>query len=77
MVRRIRALSVRIAPGRRVQARQLIEPIVDRRRLRHDPPEGVRRHGKSHRPRMPSIRGQPAKVRALAATTATCVSSTS
>ena len=33
----------------RVQARQLIEPTVDRRRFRHDPPEGVRRHAKASR----------------------------
>jgi hypothetical protein len=31
----------------RVQARQSIEPIVDRRRVRHHPPEGVRRYAKA------------------------------
>ena len=36
-------------PVVRVQARQLIEPIVDRRRFRHDPSEGVRRHAKASR----------------------------
>ena len=33
----------------RLHARQLIEPIVDRRRVRHDPPEGVRRHAVASR----------------------------
>ena len=33
----------------RLQARQPIEPIVDRRRFRHDPLEGVRRHAKASR----------------------------
>ena len=36
-------------PVVRVQARQPIEPIVDRRRFRHDPPEGVRRHAEARR----------------------------
>ena len=36
-------------PVVRVQARQPIEPIVDRRRVRHDPPEGVRRHAEASR----------------------------
>ena len=36
-------------PVVRLQARQPIEPIVDRRRFRHDPPEGVRRHAKASR----------------------------
>ena len=36
-------------PVVRVQARQPIEPIVDRRRFRHDPPEGVRRHAEASR----------------------------
>jgi len=36
-------------PVVRVQARQLIEPIVDRRRFRHDPSEGVRRYAKASR----------------------------
>jgi hypothetical protein len=31
----------------RVQARQPIEPVVDRRRISHDPPEGVRRHAEA------------------------------
>jgi hypothetical protein len=33
----------------RIQERQPIEPIVDRPRCRHDPPEGVRRHAKTGR----------------------------
>jgi hypothetical protein len=33
----------------RVQARQPIKPIVDRRRFRDDPPEGIRSHAKSSR----------------------------
>ena len=36
-------------PVVRLQARQPIEPIVDRRRFRHDPPEGVRRHAEASR----------------------------
>ena len=36
-------------PVVRLQARQPIEPIVDRRRFRHDPPEGVRRHAEAGR----------------------------
>ena len=36
-------------PVVRLQARQPIEPIVDRRRFRHDPLEGVRRHAKASR----------------------------
>ena len=36
-------------PVFRVQARQPIEPIVDRRGIRHDPPEGVRRHAEAKR----------------------------
>ena len=68
MVRRICALSVRIAvPVVRVQARQPIEPIVDRRRSRHDPPEGVRRHAEAVRHADALDPRQPAQVRALAA----------
>ena len=33
----------------RLQTRQPIEPIVDRRRVRHDPLEGVRRHAEASR----------------------------
>ena len=36
-------------PVVRVQARQPIEPFVDGRRFRHDPPEGVRRHAEAGR----------------------------
>ena len=36
-------------PVVRVQARESIEPILDRRRVRHDPPEGVRRHAVASR----------------------------
>ena len=50
IVSRISALSVRIAvPVVRVQARQPIEQVVDRRRVRHDAPEGVRRHAEAGR----------------------------
>ena len=54
-------------PVVRVQARQLIEPVVDRRRLRHDPPEGVRRHAEAGRHADAVDPRQPAQVRALAA----------
>ncbi len=54
-------------PVVRVHARQLIEPIVDRRRFRHDPPEGVRRHTKAPRHADAFDPRQPAQVRALAA----------
>ena len=54
-------------PVVRVQARQLIEPIVDRRRFRHDPSEGVRRHAKASRHADAVDPRQPAQVRALAA----------
>jgi hypothetical protein len=36
-------------PGVRLQGRQPIEPILDRRRLRQDALEGVRRHAKASR----------------------------
>ena len=36
-------------PVVRLQARQPVEPIVDRRRFRHDPLKGVRRHAKASR----------------------------
>jgi len=36
-------------PVIQVQARQPIEPFVDRRRVRNDPPEGVRRHAEASR----------------------------
>jgi hypothetical protein len=45
----IRAERADRIPVVRVQARQLIEQIVDRRRFRHDPPEGVRRHAEASR----------------------------
>jgi hypothetical protein len=54
-------------PVIRVQARQLIEPIVDRRHFRHDPPEGVRRHAKPSRHADAFDPRQPAQVRGLAA----------
>ena len=54
-------------PVVRVQARQLIEPIVDRRRFRHDPPEGVRRHAEAGRHADAFDPRQLPQVRALAA----------
>jgi hypothetical protein len=49
-VRRISAPRAPIASRVvRLQARQSIEPIVDRRRFRHDPLEGVRLHAKASR----------------------------
>ena len=54
-------------PVVRVQARQLIEPIVDRRRFRHDPSEGVRRHAEASRHADAVDPRQLAQVRALAA----------
>ena len=54
-------------PVVRVQARQLIEPIVDRRRCRHDPSEGVRRHAKARRHLDAVDPRQLPQVRALAA----------
>ena len=36
-------------PVIRTQERKLIEPIVDRRCFRRDPPEGIRRHAEAHR----------------------------
>ena len=54
-------------PVVRVQARQLIEPIVDRRRFRHDPSEGVRRHAEAGRHADAVDPRQSAQVRALAA----------
>ena len=67
-VRRISALSARIASrSSGAQARQPIEPIVDRRRLRHDPPEGVRRHAEARRHADAVDPRQLAQVRALAA----------
>ena len=68
MVRRIsRAERADRLPVVRVQARQLIEPIVDRRRFRHDPPEGVRRHAEAGRHADALDPRQLAQVRALAA----------
>jgi hypothetical protein len=54
-------------PVVRVQARQLIKPIVDRPRLRHDPSEGVRRHAKASGHADALDPRQPAQLRALAA----------
>ena len=45
----LRAQRTDRLPVVRVQARQSIEPIVDRRRFRHDPSEGVRRHAEASR----------------------------
>ena len=45
----LRAERADRVPVVRVQARQLIEPIVDRRRFSHDPSEGVRRHAEAGR----------------------------
>jgi hypothetical protein len=56
----------------RLQARQSIEPSVDRGRFRHDPPEGVRgnaeanRHAKAFYPRkLPQVRAFAANNRDL------------
>ncbi len=54
-------------PVVRVQARQPIEPIVDRRRFRHDPPERVRRHAEASRHADAVDPRQLPQVRALAA----------
>ncbi len=51
----------------RLQARQPLEPIVDRRRFRHDPLEGVRRHAKASRHADALDPRKLAQVRALAA----------
>ena len=50
MVRRISALSVRIAHGRRDSGRDSRSiRSSDRGRVRHDPPEGLRRHAEASR----------------------------
>ena len=54
-------------PVVRLQARQPIEPIVDRRRFRHDPPEGVRRHAEASRHADAFDPRELPQVRALAA----------
>ena len=54
-------------PVVRVQARQLVEPVVDRRRVRHDPSEGVGRHTETGRHADTVDPRQPAQVCALAA----------
>jgi hypothetical protein len=54
-------------PVVRVEARQLIEPVVDRRRLRHHPPEGVRRHAEAGRNADAVDAQQGRQVRGLAA----------
>ena len=54
-------------PVVRLQARQPIEPIVDRRRFRHDPLEGVRRHAKASRHTEAFDPRKLPQVRALAA----------
>ena len=45
----LRAEGTDRLPVVRLQAGQPIEPIVERRRFRHDPLEGVRRHAKARR----------------------------
>src|SRR6202035_4081361 len=50
-----------------VQARLPVEPIVERRRFRHDPPEGARRHAKASRHANAFDPRQLPQVRALAA----------
>ena len=67
MVWRISGERAYNLPVVRVQARQLIEPIVDRRRFRHDPPEGARRHAKASRHADAVDPRQRPQVRALAA----------
>ena len=54
-------------PVVRLQARQPIEPIVDRRRFRHDPLEGVRRHAEASRHADAVDPRKLSQVRALAA----------
>jgi hypothetical protein len=54
-------------PVFRFQTRQRIEPTVDRRRFRHDPSEGVRRHAEAGRHADAVDPRQLAQVRALAA----------
>lgn len=54
-------------PVLRVQARQLIEPIIERRDFRHGPPEGVRRHAEAVRHADAFDPRQSAQVCALAA----------
>ena len=67
-VPRISALErVDRLPIFRVQARQLIEPIVDRRRFGHDPPEGIRRHAEAGRHADPLDPRELPQVRSLAA----------
>ncbi len=60
----VRADRVAIAP---LQARQPIELLVDRGSLRHDPPEGVRRHAEAGRHPDAFDPGELSQVRALAA----------
>jgi hypothetical protein len=54
-------------PVVRVQARQPIEPIVERWRFPHDPPEGVRRHAEARRHADAFDSRKLPQVRALAA----------
>ena len=63
----LRAERADPVPVVRVQARQPIEPIVDRWRLRHDPPEGVRRHAEARRHADAFDPRELPQVRALAA----------
>jgi hypothetical protein len=54
-------------PVVRVQARQPIQPILNRRRVLHDSPEGVRRHAKASRHADAFDLRKLSEVRALAA----------
>src|SRR5262249_24016344 len=53
-------------PVVRIQARQLIEPIVDRRYLRHDPAERRRGHAEASRHVDAVDPGEPTQARGLA-----------
>ncbi len=63
----LRAERTDRVPVVRVQARQPIEPILDRRRVPHDPLEGFRRHAKAGRNADAVDARKLAQVRALAA----------
>jgi hypothetical protein len=63
----LRAQGADRLPVFRVQARQLIEPVFDRGRFRHDPLERVRRHAEAGRHADAFDPRQLPEVRALAA----------
>ena len=63
----LRAARANRLPVVRVQARQPIQPIVDRRRVLHDSPEGVRRHAEASRHADAFHPRKLSQVRALAA----------